>query len=243
MFSTRFLFSLTSPLLDWLAPTCCLGCDQPVPARRLFCDLCTVTLQPLEEPLCGICGAPGWTRACEECRRSPPPYERARSGYLFGGQLAHALRRYKYGRQLHLASPMGALLAPLIAAQCQSIDCLVAVPVSRRGLRQRGFNQVVEMVRAARRVDGALPPLQPRALERTRDLPAQASVSPSVRRRLSASAFRVVRDRSLRNKSVLLVDDVMTTGATARACAKALVRGGAARVGVVTLARAPSRFI
>jgi len=137
-----------------------------------------------------------------------------------------------------LASTLGALLAPLLHDTARRTDVVVPVPLSAAGLRRRGFNQVQELVRGARRAGAALPPLWASVLSKPRDRPAQASLTPSARRRLPASAFTVRRPARIRGRAVLLVDDVMTTGATLRACASALRQVGAVRVEAVVLARA-----
>ncbi len=115
---------------------------------------------------------------------------------------------------------------------------MIAVPLSPAGMRRRGFNQVQELIRGARRAGARLPPCWPTVLVKRGDRPAQASLAPAERRRLPQRAFVVRRSARLRGKSVLLVDDVMTTGATVSACASVLRRAGASRVEVVVLARA-----
>ncbi len=233
--------TLLAPLWDWVAPPLCAGCSEPLPrSRDVFCEGCAVTLERLTGPACPVCGAPGWRDPCHHCRRAPPRFHRARSAYLWGGELARALRRCKYGGQLDLASSLGELLAPALQRAAAGSEVVVPVPLSAAGMRRRGFNQVQELLRGARRVGASLPPVWATVLTKPRDRPAQASLSPSARRRLPASVFTVRRPARIRGRAVLLVDDVMTTGATVRAGAAALVRAGAARVEVVTLARAGS---
>lgn len=233
--------TLLAPLWDWVAPPRCAGCEELLPltrAQEVFCERCGVTLEPLVGPACPVCSDPGWQDCCLQCRRTSPPFVRARAGFLWGGELARALRRCKYGGRLELASGLGGLLAPLLHRAAARADVVVPVPLSVAGLRRRGFNQVQELVRGARRAGASLPPLCSTVLAKPQDRPAQATLALSARRRLPASAFRVRRPARIRHRAVLLVDDVMTTGATLRACASALRQAGARRVEAVALARA-----
>ena len=223
------------PVLDWLYPPRCAACGAALhPGQRWFCEPCLASLEPLSGPRCPVCGAPGTAALCPTCRRAPPPYHQLRSGYCYGGAVAATLRQYKYGGRLDLARPLGALLAPLLPPP---EALLVAVPPSRRALRERGFDALHTVLRVARRRAVIARPT--RLLRRVDGGPPQASLSARERERLPAAAFRIDARRGdvLEGRAVVLVDDVITTGATVRACSAVLRAGGARRVEVVSLAR------
>jgi ComF family protein len=155
--------------------------------------------------------------------------------FLYGGQLAVALLRLKYSAAGHLSRPLGRLLAPSLRAAlaARPDSLLVPVPLHPRRLRRRGYNQAALL--AAQAQGGPLPPAS-RALRRLRPTRSQAGLDRHQRLENLRGAFAATS--AVRGRSVLLVDDVMTTGATARACSEALLEAGAAEVRVLVLARA-----
>lgn len=202
---------------------------------------------------------------CLACLLRPPRFVHALAPYEYGGALAEAIKRMKWSRLPQLAWGLGALLAQRLATAplpFVEVDLIVPVPLHPRRLRRREFNQAAALAFALRRAaadrqqrvalaprpaghDGAPParllhraPVATRALIRTRDTPPQTGLDAADRRRNVQGAFAVPRPDKVRGRSVLLVDDVMTTGATADACAAALDRAGAASVVVLTLGRA-----
>jgi ComF family protein len=177
----------------------------------------------------------------------PPLFDQAAAGFEFGGALAEAIRRLKWHPMPELAPALGVLLfAALRRAPpaFSTVDLVAPVPLHRRRLRAREFNQAAELAAAMREAARAheMPfgrvALDARALERTRDTPPQTGLDALQRRRNVLEAFSVRDPARVGGKRVLLVDDVMTTGATADACAGALKRAGAAEVLVLTLGRA-----
>jgi ComF family protein len=178
---------------------------------------------------------------CGGCRRTPFPFTRAFAALAYGGALTQALLRFKHGGHRHLARPLAVLLAPVLqAAAGQGTELLCPVPLHPRRLRQRGYNQVLELLRSAecgvprdQRVRVLLD-----ALSRTIDTPTLGHQSPAVRSQIVAHAFEVKHPQSVDGKDVLVVDDVMTTGSTLAECARTLLAAGARRVMVAALARA-----
>jgi len=201
--------SLLEGLLDALAPPRCAACDGALaPGEGGFCEAC----ESLLEPSSG---------------------ERPRAVFLYGGPLADAIRRFKYGGRSELA----ATLAPHLVERAAEVevDAVVPVPLHPRRERARGYNQAALL---ARPVASALAvPFAPTALRRLRDTPPQASLDTARRRGNVRGAFAV---RSAPPPRVLLIDDVRTTGATLAECAATLRGAGALRVHSLVLARVES---
>ncbi|HEV3475092.1 MAG TPA: double zinc ribbon domain-containing protein [Actinomycetota bacterium] len=215
-------------LLDLLFPATCAGC-----ARRAWplCERCTRQVGTLIPPGCLRCGRP-LEAAVSRCRDCPPhPIDTARSSFLYDGPIRRAIHGMKFSgwRALgpHLAGAMAETASGVRA------DAVTWVPLSRRRLRRRGFDQAHVLARhLAARVGLPLRPM----LVRSRDTAAQARLSGPDRRRALADVFRHV-DPEPPPTRLLLVDDVLTTGATAAACARALKEAGARHVTVLTAAR------
>jgi ComF family protein len=233
-------------LLALLFPERCPACAGFMDPGDGLCPTCAASLYPVGAA-CPTCARPeeipvGLT--CRRCRRRPPPFRHARAAFRYGGELAVAIRRLKYGGggeagRPELARPLGRLLAPALARAASVADLIVPVPLHARRLRARGFSQAQALVRAARVLE-PLPPVVTGALVRTRPTAEQAGLTRPARLANVAGAFAVparATDR-VRGRSVLLVDDVITTGATAAACARALLAAGAGAVDVIALARA-----
>jgi ComF family protein len=239
------LFRLVVQLL-W--PARCAACNAFVPEDRAFCEDCLLSVSELPDvcPGCGLPLAdtdhgPSEDELCQGCRAHPLPFTRVWPVLAYGGATTQAILHLKHGGHRHLARPLGALLAPVLAAALESgVDTLCPVPLHPRRLRQRGFNQSLELLRVAERFARrapARPRLLANGLHRIRDTPALGWESPSSRRRIVAGAFAVPRPELVQGRRILLVDDVMTTGATLSECARVLLRAGAEEVQVMTLAR------
>ncbi len=229
-------WSFTSGLLPLLFPERCGACDALGEAP--FCSCCAETLLPLGAG-CPVCSAPAddallpalKPRRCPHCRLRPPLFARASAPFLHGGALADAIHRLKYEGREDLARPLG-----LLFAGCDPPRADVVAPLSLHlaRLRQRGYDQSLLLAREAGRRFG-LPVLQ--LLRRTRATRQQVGLDRPARESNLRGAF--VAAKSARGLRVCLIDDVLTTGATAAAGARALFDQGAIRVEVRTLARAP----
>jgi predicted amidophosphoribosyltransferase len=236
------VWAVGSFVLRLLWPQRCVACGRAGDDATAFCPACAASVLPLTDA-CSRCArslAPG-CRLCGACVARPFPFERAAAPLVYGGALTQALLRFKHGGRLSAAWPLGRLLAPALAAAAGwGAACALPVPLHPRRLRKRGFNQALELLRAAEAERGRSAGLRilVDALGRQLDTPALGRDPPAVRRQRVAGAFRVRAPRLLRGRRVVIVDDVMTSGATLAACAETVLEAGAEAVFVVALARA-----
>ena len=242
-------------------PTDCALCGGELSSDLWLriCRACWASLQPWTGPLCTRCGLPfaspraldSSVAECGACRNDAPGFDGARSFGLYSGKLRQVVLRLKFARDERLGGRLGELLAPTwdslpLAGEFES-PLLVPVPLHPSRRRERGFNQsellAAGLVRALRRRKGGVAPQVAKAcLRRQRATPPQTGLSVAARRENLRGAFTVVNSQQVRGREIVLVDDVMTTGATLSACARALKRAGAAQVMGLTLARATPQF-
>ena len=220
-------------LLDLLYPSRCVGCGQ---GGSLYCEACQALLCYLVPPICPACGLPvERPGVCRQCRKHPLRIDGIRSVAVYEGPLREAIHCYKYAYMRDLAPVLGDLLVALWHAAPVPVDVIVPVPLHRRRLRERGYNQSALLaIHLGRKVE--LPVLCD-VLQRNRYTMSQVDLGWRERRENVADAFSCV-DRRLAGKHVLLVDDVCTTGSTLDACSVALRSGGARSVHAFTVARA-----
>ncbi len=197
-----------------------------------LCARCARGFRPLPLPCCARCGKPGWQGHCPDCLTLPPDaIDARRAAFAYVGAAGRLVRALKYDHVLAAADTF----APAMAAAMPGgrFDAIVPVPLHRRRERMRGFNQALALASALAARCG-LPVLE--ALERTRHTKAQARLTGDKRAENVRDAFRAVMPMD--GLSLLLVDDVLTTGSTALACAEALRRAGAVGVSLLTATRA-----
>jgi ComF family protein len=224
-------------LLELVFPPRCAACRGPVEAEP-FCPVCAGAVDPVP-PGCARCGHPGAQALCGACVAAPPAFRAVRAGGLFGGPLADAIHAFKYGGRPALARPLGAWLAAQVfppAAPLPAEALVVSVPLARGRRIERGYDQAALLADALARAAGARGRRARAVLRRVRETPPQVGKSRGERARNVAGAFEATQ--AVAGREVVLVDDVVTTGATADAAATALHRAGARSVVVVALARA-----
>ncbi|MEK7405065.1 MAG: ComF family protein [Acidobacteriota bacterium] len=241
------LRSVPAPLVWLLFPDECRICKRPLSgvSRIPVCDACLSEPQPLAaDYFCVCCRTPFLNRhpldeegRCALCRRGLRGFDAAYCYGVYEGKLRELIHLFKYGRVRPLAGPLGELLA-LAIPRDQRFDLIVPVPLHWRRRWQRGFNQSALLAAAIARRYGTR---VTHAVRRRRATASQAGLSNTGRRANVAAAFRVRRRQPVAGRRVLLVDDVMTTGATASACAAALKSAGARYVALLTLARVDRR--
>jgi ComF family protein len=223
------LRSLGAALLDLLYPPRCAACGE---AGEPFCASCADALVPSGEG-CPRCGRPGRATTCGACLAHAPSFEAVQAGGLFGGPLADAIHALKYGDRPALARPLGRWLASRVSMPAGAL--VVAVPLGRRRRLDRGYDQAGRLAEQLARATGT--PRLAGALRRVRETPPQVGRSRAARAANVAGAF-AADPRRVAGLELVLVDDVVTTGATAEAAARALLAAGARRITVVALARA-----
>ena len=230
-------------LLNLLYPRNCYicGAERPQTAHFLCWD-CLSNAQRLEPPFCSICGDPvagdiSHQYICHWCSETKPHFERARSAFMYDGPMRQLLQDLKYHHHVWLAEDLAKLLAHCVEAEYETaaIDVVCAVPLHPSRKRSRGFNQSALLGKSLARILGK--PFCGSALRRVVPTPTQTNLTATQRDANMRHAFEPGFFSSLKGKGVLLVDDVMTTGATTNACAGALKRGGASGVHVISVAR------
>jgi ComF family protein len=241
----RRMRSLAGFVLDFALPPRCAGCGVIVERVHSFCSDCWTKVEFLGRGGCNSCGLPLEATDADECAvclARPPRIARTRAAVVYDDLTRGVAIRLKYGRKVALARTMARYMAPLIDIQ-RSNALLVPVPLHRTRIWSRGFNQSAIVARELSRLTGLR--TMPGALTRTKRTPPLKGMSPLQRRRAVAGAFKVPDSETIRGKTVVLVDDVLTTGSTANACARALKRAGAERVELVSWARVvrPSHLV
>ncbi len=224
-------------LLSLFYPPACPACgaeSEALGPPRL-CETCDLGLER-NASACPRCAAPGPSRLCGACSSRPPPFERAFCPLLYveGGAGAEMLRRWKYGGDQPLGAALGRWLAEACAGRLGRYGWVAPVPARPARLLEHGFHPALSLAAALAPSHGPLDATLLRRVGRR----SQVELRGAERRRNAARSFEAGSGKRLRGAHVLIVDDVVTTGATAAACARELLRLGAGRVHVVALARA-----
>lgn len=232
-------------LIDIIFPPRCHFCKSFIPDAGTIhlCAPCLEACVLIGSPLCKKCGVPfltpeGDDHLCGGCINEPPRFTAARAAAIFDGPVRELIHRLKYNGRFQHSRPLALLTSRLLAPFIEEFpaDLLIPVPLHVKRLRQRGFNQAVLLGEHLGR-EWRLP-LSRRNLRRIRWTEPQINLSATERVANVRGAFSVTDPALVREKRIILVDDVYTTGSTAAECARVLFKAGAAEVIVVTIARA-----
>jgi ComF family protein len=192
-------------------------------------------------PWCAVCGLPfphpmGEEAVCADCARQKPSWDRARAVMRYDKHSRHLVLALKHGDRTHVARALGRWMGRAGAELLEGADMIMPVPLHWTRLFTRRYNQAGLLAHAVRAAGG--PPVMADWLVRRRRTSSQGRLGPVARVRNVRGAFAVRRGCDVKGKRIVLVDDVLTTGATVEECARVLRRGGAASIGVLTLSRA-----
>ncbi|TPE52236.1 ComF family protein [Amaricoccus solimangrovi] len=249
----RLKSTVIGPLVDTLYPPRCLACGEMTEGERGLCAACWRDTHFISGEACVKCGLPLVGEAsglmddaaavidgadvCDPCRRHPPGWNAGAAAVLYGGAARRVVLAFKHGDRLDMRDTLAEWMLPAGGRLLARADLIAPVPLHWRRLLRRRYNQSAELARAlARRAER---PVAVDLLTRRRFTTPQEGMDREARARNQAGAFAVApRHRPrIEGRSILLIDDVLTSGATLSACAGALREGGAARVDVLVLAR------
>ncbi len=225
------LSKLARPALDLIFPMSCAGCGKE---GKHLCQNCVFGLSALKKPYCGLCASPGQSSPCRWCRERRPAFEGILAPFVFQGAIKEAVHVFKYRGVKAAAPELGRLLADYLKLHPLAGDVIIPVPLHSRRLRERGYNQSALLAKELGKLTGI--GVESGLLTRTKDaLPQVHTASRNQRRDNVEGSFSCGGQFS--GKTVILVDDVATTGSTLSACAAALKDSGAESVWGLVLAR------
>jgi ComF family protein len=226
---------------DWLLPPLCLVCQRGMAAPDNLCAACWRTVRFISAPLCDRLGVPlpydtGELQVSAGALATPPDYDRARAVAHHMGPIRALIHALKYQDRLEPGALLGRWMATAGRELLHDAHVMVPVPMYRRRLLGRRFNQAALLGREIARLTGV--PMEPLALQRLKNTPAQVGLTRAQRALNVRGAFKVTTEGKahVAGRNVVLLDDVITTGATINACARALRRAGAARIDVLAVA-------
>jgi competence protein ComFC len=238
------LKQLCGALADFVFPRICCGCgERIIEAERLVCAECEALIEPLRLPLCRVCGAEDAAvePPCDDCPPRPIFFDAARATTEFHGVAKTVIERFKYSERMEYAPLMASRMASVFGREFPTlhVDIIVPVPLHAARQRERGYNQSWLLARALG--EELAFEAEPNLLRRTRATPSQTRLNRRERASNMKDAFTVPGAGTVAGKTVLLVDDVYTTGSTLNECSRALSLDGAAAVYCIAFARATFR--
>ncbi len=227
-------------ILNFLIPPVCPICLERVEVVHTLCPKCFSKLKFITHPCCEICGYPfefdlDGEHVCGRCLKDPPAYHHARALFVYNDASKSLILPFKHGDRMELAQLFVKLLAQNYADIIKENDVIIPVPLHIRRLVKRKYNQSALIAQPLARKFKKI--YLPTTLKRVRATPSQGHLTALERKKNVANAFMVKYPAKIKGKNVLLVDDVMTTGATVNECAKVLLKAGAKQVDVLTICR------
>ncbi len=229
-------------ILDFVYPSRCMVCGEWEETEDSVCPECCGAFDRIGHPMCTVCGKPFESspsdHKCGACSIKKPPYDMLRSVGKYEGSLREAVLRFKFNQRTSLAKKLGEMAAEVVNTEYESIDIdsIVPVPLHPTRLRWRGFNQSMLLSRHIGSRNKIW--VDAYSLRRVRDTTPQVQLTPKQRDFNVRGAFAISKSQFVDGRKILLVDDVATTCATLRECAKVLRKNGAAAVYTLTIARA-----
>jgi len=240
--TTRLLTQLQKTALDAIFPPGCISCAEPIDTPGNLCANCWPEMTYISAPFCDKCGFPfefdaGDGFVCATCLKQPPVFARARAVFKYDDASRDMILGYKHSDQTNRAPTFANWMSRAGADLINDCDIICPVPLHHKRLIKRRFNQSALLVREI--ADLVDKPAIPDLLTRKRPTRSQGGLSAKARLRNVRGVFEVTaaRKAQLHGARVLLIDDVLTTGATVNACSKCLLEGGAIKVDVLTLSR------
>lgn len=238
---TRVVRSYLSACRELVFPPFCLACERRLPSDRLplLCDDCRTRIPFIRSPICPCCGLPhtgGTDHPCGICLTKPYSFSLARAAVLYHPPVAPLISALKFKGQMTCLTSLARLAVTSPGfRELSKPDLILPVPLHAKRLRQRGFNQSLVLARCC--FPGNKGIIDPAALIKIRPTVPQTQLSGTDRRRNVSGSFSVKQPHKVKNKKILLIDDVFTTGSTVNECARTLRRAGAKQVEIFTLAR------
>ncbi|MDE0484928.1 MAG: ComF family protein [Candidatus Poribacteria bacterium] len=226
--------------ITFLYPAQCRVCEKQIGLESVpyMCDACWDDIPLIEPPWCEMCGIPNAKGKCDACATTPPPYGKLRTIAFYESALQQAIHLFKFEKRTSLAKPLAQLTMDYIPDDCDitDYDFILPIPIHKKRLRERGFNQATLLANGIAKNVGIQ--VVTDALVRHRNTSPQSSLDREARQTNIVGAFELQKKEIVRNKRILVLDDVFTTGATVREAVKVLWDVDPIEVDVLTLARA-----